>query len=168
METLLRSWTMEDAPGMARLMNNRNILSNLRDGIPYPYTTADGEGYIRGVMEAPPHSQYCWAIAPEGMAVGSIGIFRGVNIHSRTGELGYWLGEDYWGRGIVTRAVEEACARMFETTDLLRIFAEPFAWNTASCRVLEKAGFAYEGTLRKNAVKNGQVIDMRLYALVRD
>lgn len=92
---------------------------------------------------------------------------RAENVHSRTGELGYYLGESFWGHGIASEAVRQICSYVFEHTDILRIFAEPFAYNTASCRVLEKAGFSCEGTLRCNAVKNGRVLDMKMYALLR-
>ena len=90
------------------------------------------------------------------------------NNHRRTAELGYYIGEEYWGKGLMTEAVKQTCAYVFEHSDILRIFAEPFSYNLASCRVLEKAGFQYEGTLRSNAVKNGKVLDMRMYALVRE
>ena len=99
---------------------------------------------------------------------GSIAVFRQENIHSRTGELGYYLAQDYWGKGLMPEAVKQICDYVFCNTDMIRIFAEPFAQNTRSCRVLEKAGFQYEGTLRCNAVKNGLVMDMKMYARLRD
>lgn len=99
--------------------------------------------------------------------VGSIGAFRQDNIHGRTAELGYYLAEEYWGKGIMTDAVRQLCDLIFTTTDILRIFAEPFTYNRGSRRVLEKAGFQYEGLLRQNAVKNGRTEDMAMYALTR-
>ena len=99
--------------------------------------------------------------------IGSIGAFRQGNIHRRTAELGYYLAEDNWGKGIMTQAVKQICNYVFDKSDVIRIYAEPFAYNTASCRVLEKAGFQYEGTLRNNAVKNGRVVDMKMYALLK-
>ena len=81
--------------------------------------------------------------------------------------MGYYLAEPYWGQGIVTFAVKEACQRIFSETDILRIFAEPFAYNRASCRVLEKAGFICEGTLQSNAFRDGKVLDMKMYARVK-
>lgn len=164
----LRAWKLSDAEDIAKALNNKKILDNLRDGIPYPYTAADAKEFIEGVLSAPPDSQYMWAIAVDGRAVGSVGIFRQGNIHFRSAELGYYLAEPYWCRGVMSAAVKEACDTVFSTTDIARIFAEPFACNTASCRVLEKAGFAREGTLRKHAFKNGALLDMQLYALVRD
>ncbi|MDR3239239.1 MAG: GNAT family N-acetyltransferase, partial [Clostridiales bacterium] len=118
-------------------------------------------------LTAEKDSAYAFAITADGVVVGSIGVFRKANIHSRTGELGYYIGEAYWGKGIVKEAVKQICSFIFESTDIIRIYAEPFAFNAASCRVLEKAGFKFEGTLRQNAVKNGAVIDMRMYAILK-
>ena len=100
--------------------------------------------------------------------IGSIGVFRQQNIHRQTAEMGYYIAEEYWGKGIMTDAVKQICNYVFKNSDILRIYAEPFAYNTGSCRVLEKAGFQYEGTLRNNAVKNGKVIDMKMYSLLRE
>ena len=103
-----------------------------------------------------------------GRLAGSNGAFRKENIHSRTAEIGYYIAEKDWGRGIGSDAVKRLCRYLFQNTDLLRIFAEPFAYNQASCRILEKAGFALEGVLRKNAVKNGKILDMKMYSIVRE
>ncbi|MDL2224707.1 GNAT family N-acetyltransferase [Eubacteriales bacterium OttesenSCG-928-M02] len=164
----IRPWRLTDAGDIARALNNKRIQDNLRDGLPFPYTEADGLDYIRHALDAPADSQYLWAIHVDDVAVGSIGIHRKENIHYRTAELGYYLAEAHWGKGIVTAAVKEACDTVFAQTDMLRIFAEPFAHNTASRRVLEKAGFTLEGILQKNAVKNGTVVDMALYALIKE
>lgn len=166
--TYLRPWTYDDCEDIAQALNNMEIQKNLRDGLPFPYTADDARDYIQSTLDAPPDSQYVWAIQWEGKAIGSIGFFRQGNIHFRTAELGYYIAQPYWGKGITTQAVAEGCRFLFAHTDLLRIYAEPFAHNLPSCRVLEKAGFSYEGTLRKNVVKNGQVLDMKLYALVKE
>lgn len=163
----IRDWSMADAEDLASAINNKKIHDNLRDGLPFPYTVFDARDYIQSVLDAPKDNQYAWAIQLDGRAIGSIGVFRKDNIHCRTAEMGYYIAEPYWGKGITTDAVKEACEYIFAHTDIVRIFAEPFAYNEASCKVLEKAGFAFEGRLCKNAVKNGQVIDMKLYALVR-
>ncbi|NCA66760.1 MAG: N-acetyltransferase [Clostridia bacterium] len=168
MESMIRSWRIEDAEALALAINNKKIMENLRDGIPYPYTVDDAKDYIRDMLDGEKKNrQYAFAITLDGKAIGSIGIFRKDNIHRYTAELGYYVAEPYWGKGIVTQAVTEICDYVFANTDIMRIFAEPFARNIASCRVLEKAGFILEGTLRKNAVKNGEALDMRLYALVK-
>jgi RimJ/RimL family protein N-acetyltransferase len=168
MDRIIRPWIMEDAADLAIALNNKQIQNNLRDGLPYPYTVADAENYIRAVLNAETDSKYAFAIVDDNRAVGSIGVFRKENIHRRTAEMGYYVAEPYWGKGICTNAVKEICGYVFEKTDIVRIFAEPFAHNAASCRVLEKARFIFEGTLRKNAIKNDEILDMKMYSLVKD
>lgn len=167
MECVIRKWERSDKERLAELLNNRKVLDNLRDGLPYPYTPADAEEYITATLSADENKTFAFAITADGSVIGSIGVFRQENIHFRTAELGYYIGEPYWGRGCGTSAVRQVCQYVFDNSDILRIFAEPFAHNAASCRVLEKAGFRFEGTLHSNAVKNGKVLDMKLYALVR-
>lgn len=164
---LLRAWRESDAADLVHAINNKKVIDNLRDGIPYPYTLKDAETFILSRLNADKTAMFAWAITEEDRVIGSIGIFRNSNIHRLTAEMGYYLGEDYWGRGIATKAVREAVGYVFEHTDILRIYAEPFANNIASCRVLEKAGFTFEGILCKNAIKNGEILDMRLYSIVR-
>ena len=119
------------------------------------------------MRSADPNDTFAFAITVDDKAVGSISAFRQGNIHRKTAELGYYLAEEYWGKGIMTEAVRQLCDYVFSHTDIIRIFAEPFAYNIGSCRVLEKAGFQYEGTLRSNAVKNGKVLDMKMYSKLR-
>lgn len=168
MNITIRPWRESDAADLAAALNNEKILNNLRDGLPFPYTEADALDYIRAMLAADPDGTFAFAVTLDDRAVGSIGVFRQQNIHRRTAELGYYIAEPYWGKGCMTRAVLLACGHVFTHSDILRIYAEPFAHNAGSCRVLEKAGFRLEGTLRQNAVKNGQVIDMKLYSLLRD
>lgn len=168
MDCGIREWRPEDKTALAALLNNKNIQNNLRDGLPYPYTARDAEEYIAAMRAADQTKTFAFAIVSEHTLVGSIGVFRCENIHFRTAEMGYYIGEPYWGRGLGTSAVRQTCRYIFEHTDIIRIFAEPFAHNAASCRVLEKAGFQPEGVLRSNAVKNGNVLDMKLYALVKE
>ena len=162
----IRKWKAEDKTALADALSNRNILDNLRDGLPYPYTEADAAEYITAMLSADPNDAFAYAVLADGKVVGSIGAFRQSNIHARTAELGYYLAEEYWGRGIMTQAVKLLCGKIFDETDILRIFAEPFARNLPSCRVLEKAGFVREGILRENAVKNGKTEDMVMYSLL--
>ena len=163
----LREWRLSDADSLVAILNNKKILENLRDGIPYPYTENDGKEFISAMLAADRNSTFAFAIEIDGKAVGSIGIFRQNNIHFKTAELGYYLAQEYWGKGIMTEAVIKACKYVFENSDIIRIYAEPFAHNIASCRVLEKAGFRCEGLMRANAFKYGQVLDMKLYAILR-
>lgn len=168
MDCAIREWRMTDSDRLAEMLNNKKILDNLRDGLPYPYTTEAAKEYISSMLSADKTKTFAFAITVNDAVIGSIGAFRCANIHSQTAELGYYIGEPYWGKGYTASAVRQICARIFESTDIIRIFAEPFAHNTASCRVLEKAGFKLEGILRRNAVKNNKVVDMKMYALVRE
>ena len=167
MNCTIRPWRISDAMDLAAALSDPAILNNLRDGLPYPYTEKDAEDYITAMLCADKSAVFAYAICLEDRAVGSIGAFRQSNIHFRTAELGYYLAREYWGRGIVTEAVRQLCERVFAQTDILRIYAEPFSDNVGSRRVLEKAGFQLEGILRRNACKNGRVLDMALYALTR-
>ena len=168
MDCTIRKWKISDRERLAEIAGNRKIQDNLRDGLPYPYTPADAERYISSMLSANETKTFAFAIVLEDEVIGSIGAFRCDNIHFWTAELGYYIGEPYWGKGYGTSAVKQVCQYIFENTDIIRIFAEPFACNTASCRVLEKAGFQLEGTLRANAVKHRKVLDMKMYALVRE
>lgn len=167
MNVSLRAWQLDDADALAAIINNPRIQNNLRDGLPSPYTSADAAEFIGAMLAADSTVQYAWAITADGVLAGSLGIVRQANIHRLTAELGYYVAQPYWGHGVCTQAVRQACAHIFTHTDIVRIFAEPFSTNKASCRVLEKAGFTLEGVLRKNAIKNGQMMDMNLYALLK-
>ena len=167
MDCIIREWRIGDKINLAKMLNNRHILDNLRDGLPYPYTLDDAEEYITAMLAANKTKTFAFAITLNDVVIGSIGAFRRDNIHYKTAELGYYIGEEHWGQGYGTSAVIQACSYVFENTDIIRIFAEPFAHNIASCRILEKAGFQFEGTLHSNAVKNEQVVDMKMYALVK-
>lgn len=163
----IRKWELSDAADLASALSNKKVQDNLRDGLPYPYTEQDGMDYISAMLSANENDTFAFAITVDNKVIGSIGVFRQENIHRQTAELGYYIAEEYWGRGIMTEAVRQICEYVFDKSDMIRIYAEPFAYNDASCRVLEKAGFQYEGTLRSNAVKNGKVIDMKMYALLK-
>ncbi len=168
MKCKIREWNLNDAKSLAKILSNQNILNNLRDGLPYPYTEKDATDYITAMLEADKNDTFAYAIDVEGEVVGSIGVFRQSNIHSQTAELGYYLDEEYWGKGIMTDAVNQICKKIFDETNILRIFAEPFSYNAGSRKVLEKSGFAFEGILKNNAVKNEKPVDMAIYALTRD
>ena len=163
----IRKWELSDAKELSTALSNRKIQDNLRDGLPYPYTEQDGADYISAMLSADENETFAFAITVDNKVVGSIGVFRQENIHRQTAELGYYIAEEYWGKGIMTEAVKQICKYVFDKSDIVRIYAEPFAHNMASCRVLEKAGFQYEGTLRSNAIKNGKVIDMKMYSLLK-
>jgi RimJ/RimL family protein N-acetyltransferase len=163
----LRKWTMEDAPDLVGIINNKKLLDNLRDEIPFPYTEKDAKEFISTTLSAKKDSQYTFAITYDDKVIGCISVFRKDNVHRLTAELGYYIAEPYWNKGIMTKAVKQICTYIFENTDIIRIFAEPYAFNQASHRVLEKAGFQLEGTMRQNAIKNGHPVDMKLYAILK-
>ena len=168
MKCRIRKWELSDAKDLAAALSNKKVQDNLRDGLPYPYTEQDGKEFISAMLSADENETFAFAITVDDMVIGSIGIFRQGNIHRQTAELGYYIAEEYWGKGIMTEAVKQICEYVFANSDIIRIYAEPFAYNIASCRVLEKAGFQYEGTLRSNAVKNSKVIDMKMYSLLKE
>lgn len=164
----IREWKVSDAVALSAALNNKNVMNNLRDGLPFPYTESDALFYIYSCINADKNAQFCFAIVYNDQVVGSIGVFRQGNILFRTAVMGYYIGEKCWGKGIMTEAVKLVCKHVFDNTDIVRIYAEPFAENIGSCRVLEKTGFVLEGILHKNSFKNGQFRDMKLYAKVKN
>ena len=167
MNCKIRRWELTDAGALATALSNKKIQNNLRDGLPYPYTEQDGKKFISTVLAANENDTFAFAVTVNEKVIGSIGALRQTNIHNKTAELGYYIAEEYWGKGIMTEAVKQLCDYMFSHTDIIRIYAEPFAYNIGSCRVLEKAGFQHEGTLRSNALKNGRVLDMKMYSKLK-
>lgn len=167
MDISIRKWKIEDAEPLKDAINNQKILDNLRDGIPYPYTIENAQEFITQTLNAPKDSSYSWAILVDNQVIGSVGVFRKDNIHFRTAEIGYYIKEEYWNHGIMTKVIKKVCDFIFNETDIIRIFAEPFAYNIASCKVLEKAGFELEGTLRSNAIKNHKTLDMKMYSIIK-
>lgn len=160
----VRSWRMSDIDSLVRYGNNRNIWINLRDRFPSPYTKRDGQKFIRTMREADPETAF--AIAVRSEAIGGIGFMLQQDVDRASAEIGYWLGEPFWGRGITTEALVAVTSYAVDTHGLTRVFAVPFAHNTASCRVLEKAGYVLEARLRRSAIKNGQVVDQFQYAFI--
>ena len=164
---MIRPWREADAASLARHANSRSVWQNLRDDFPHPYTETDAARFLaRATMADPPTN---FAIVVGGSAVGGIGYHLTDDVQHRGAELGYWLNESHWGRGIATAAARAMTAYVFTThTKLRRIFAVPFAWNAASARVLEKAGFTLERSLRQSAIKRGRPVNQLLYAIVRE
>lgn len=161
----LRSWRSEDAASLAAHANNRLIWRNVRDHFPHPYTLNHAREYLVGLLTEDP--ERCFAIDVEGVAVGSIGLKLGSDINRRCAEIGYWLSQEHWGKGIISEAIEQVVGYGFRELDLIRIYAEVFEWNPASAKVLEKAGFSCEGRMRQSAIKDGEIIDQLLYARIR-
>jgi ribosomal-protein-alanine N-acetyltransferase len=162
----VRSWAMSDVDALARCANNRKIWLNLRDAFPHPYTKHDAREFIRSVRERAPETTF--AIAVDGEAAGSIGFILHRDVERVSAEIGYWLAEPFWGRGITSEALIAVTRHAVAAHGLTRIFAVPFAWNTASCRVLEKAGYVLEARLRCSAIKDGRLTDQFQYAFIAD
>lgn len=162
---VLRPLRPSDAASLARHANNVRIWDNVRDYFPHPYKQTDADAFIALASGKRPAQDF--AIVIGGEAVGCIGYVPGTDIERVSAEVGYWLGQPYWGRGVMSEAVDALAEHVFTTTGILRLFATVFDRNTASMRVLEKAGFRKVGILRKAAVKNGQVLDLHYYERTR-
>jgi RimJ/RimL family protein N-acetyltransferase len=164
-DLLVRSWRKSDLDALLRHANNAKIASNLRDQFPYPYTRRAAIDYLDFVREQVPERSFAMDYA--GEAVGGIGFQIGVDIARVSAEIGYWLSESFWSRGLTTRAVQAASEWALDAYKVSRVFAVVFSHNTASIRVLEKAGFQQEGILRRSAIKNGEILDQVMYAKIR-
>jgi RimJ/RimL family protein N-acetyltransferase len=160
----VRSWRMGDAEALARHGNNKKIWLNLRDAFPHPYRSEDAREFIKSLRNRTPETTF--AISVNGEAAGSVGFVLRHDVERVSAEIGYWLAEPFWGRGIATEALVAMTDHAIATHQLTRIYALPFAWNTASCRVLEKAGYVLEARLRRSAIKNGVITDQLQYAFV--
>jgi ribosomal-protein-alanine N-acetyltransferase len=164
---VVRDWRQDDAPSLAQHGNDRRIWLNMRDAFPHPYTLADAEAFLAFVAAMQPRTYFAIGLADQ--AVGGIGYTLHQDVERISAEVGYWLGTTFWGRGIMTAALRAVTAYAFrQHHELRRIYAVPYAWSTASAHVLEKAGYRLEGRMRQSAIKDGQVIDQLLYAILRD
>jgi ribosomal-protein-alanine N-acetyltransferase len=160
----VRSWRIADAESLARHADNRKIWLNLRDAFPHPYTIRDARAFITSLRERAPETTF--AIDVGGEAAGSVGFVLRHDVERVSAEIGYWLAEPFWGRGIATEALAAVTQHAVAVHKLTRVYALPFAWNAASCRVLEKAGYVLEARLRRSAIKNGIVTDQLQYAFI--
>lgn len=164
-EWMIRSWQLTDAAALLRHANNVRVWINLRDSFPYPYTQADAKAWLAAAVLQIPETAF--AIASREEAIGGIALQPQYDVYRKSAEIGYWLGEPFWGRGIATLAVKALTAYAFCRMDLERIYASVFGWNPASARVLEKAGYRLEGRLRNAVYKNGETTDQLLYGVTR-
>ncbi len=162
---IVRPWKRTDARSIARWADNPRVAVHLRDRFPSPYTVRDARRWIRAAHAIHPPTHF--AIEADGEAVGGIGFDAFTDVDRRTAEIGYWLAEPYWGRGIATAAVEAVSDYAFRRFDLVRLQARVFEGNEASQRVLEKAGYELEGRLRRSVTKGDRTIDSFLYARLR-
>ena len=165
-EYQVRSFRREDAASLAKYANNRKVWLNLRDRFPHPYSGRDAEVWIHLALNQTPETNF--AIGSDREVIGGIGLQLQEDVHRRSAEIGYWLGEPFWGRGIATEALRAVTEYAFANFDLIRLYAGVLAWNPASCRVLEKAGYTCEARLRSNVTKDAKTVDEWLYAIVRE
>lgn len=168
MDFILRKWLESDAHAVYKYANNKKIADNLRDGFPYPYKLSDAVSFTKSMAGNDDKSQCCRAIVINNEAIGSIGLFIKDDVYRKSAEIGYWLAEPFWNQGIVSSAVKQLCKYGFDNYDIIRIYAEPFAHNIGSCKVLEKAGFTLEGILKKSVCKNNDIFDSCMYAILNN
>ncbi len=163
----LKKWSKDFINDIAFHANNKQIAVNLRDAFPYPYTKKDAKVFISSCMANEGKTQLSRAIIVNDEAVGSIGITLGKDVFSKSAEVGYWLSEQYWDRGIMSSALQKICEEAFEIFDIVRIYSQPFYFNYPSRKVLDNAGFTLEGIMKNGIYKNGEISDYCMYALVR-
>lgn len=166
MDFTLRPWALSDLNSLVRFANNPNIAMNMTDQFTHPYTAINGMAFIDFATREIPVRLF--AIEVEGEAAGGIGLHPQNDIQRKNAEIGYWLAEPYWGKGIMTRAIAEMVDYGFANLDIERIFARPFGTNKGSQRVLEKAGFVFEAKFEKTFFKHGEYIDELFYAVRKD
>ena len=160
----LRKWKQCDATSLSENLNNKNIWDNCRDYLPYPYSLDDANSYLESIKNKEPLSDFCIEI--NGEAVGNIGFVRGNDVERYNAEVGYWMVEKHWNKGIITDALKEAIKYYVANSDIARVFAPVYQDNIASKKVLEKVGFKEYGIAKKGAYKNGRFIDLCYYELL--
>jgi RimJ/RimL family protein N-acetyltransferase len=161
----LRPFSADDLDALVKFANNPRISAAMGDNFPFPYALEDGMKWLGCVIDKEPVCEF--AIATEEHMIGCVGVQPMKDVYSVSAEIGYWVAEPFWGRGIATRAIVAASIYAMETLDHSRIQARVFSSNPASARVLEKAGFEYEATLKKSVRKHGKILDQWVYAKFR-
>lgn len=162
----IRTLRYADREQLTKLANNKKIWLNVRDMFPHPYTFEDAEKFIDSVKQQDP--QVTFAIEYDFKFVGAIGMVLQRDVYRFSAELGYWIGEPYWGKGITTRAVRLLCDYAFNKLNIEKLFAGVFQGNEGSKKVLEKCGFQLEGIARKAVFKNNKFLDEYRYGKMRE
>ena len=162
---VLRRWNPSDLESLVENANNYHIAINMRDIFPFPYTLEDGKMWIEIASNEDPHCNF--AITLDDQAIGGIGLNLGEDVERLSAELGYWLGEKYWGEGITSSAIGGIVNYGFNELGLERIFSKPLEHNTASKRVLEKNAFKLEGIMEKSVIKDRKICNQALYARIK-
>ncbi|MEO6190012.1 MAG: GNAT family protein [Saprospiraceae bacterium] len=162
---VLRTWQISDVDSLVKYANNAHISNMLMDRFPHPMTEVNAIEFIENANKLNP--ALILAISIDGIASGGIGIHPQEDIFHKNAELGYWIAEDHWGKGLMTKLVKEMCDYVFLNFPTERIFARPFGSNIASQRVLEKNGFVFEAKLKQTIFKNNQYEDEMIYSIRR-
>ncbi|WP_374950399.1 GNAT family N-acetyltransferase [Mucilaginibacter sp.] len=157
----LRRWQRDDAKELQRLADNPKIAANLYNRFPSPYTLADAAFFINLKIDEDPITSFVIEIG--GRFAGTIGIEFRADVFERSPVIGYWLGEDFWGRGVMTEATKLMTDYAFNQFDIICLQTGVFSWNPSSMRVLEKAGYEKQGILKGVVFKNGQILDEHIY-----
>src|SRR5690348_6479044 len=155
--SLLRPWRASDRESLLRHANDRDVWRNLRESFPHPYNEADADAWLARAA-ADPSPPGIYAIEVDGEAAGTIALEPGSDVERWCWEIGYWLGQPYWGRGIVPEAVIAVTEVAFREPEVIRVYAPVFSWNRRSMRVLEKAGYHREAVHVRGGIKDGKVI----------
>lgn len=163
---LLRPWLFSDAKSLAIIADNKRISDNLRDGFPFPYSLRDARDWLNLIIPENQPTRF-FAIVVEDELAGSIGLVTKTDIYRKNIEIGYFLGERFWGKGIATKAIKAVTDYGFREFDVERIYAEPFSDNAGSRRALEKAGYVLEASLKRNVIKNEIIKDSCIYSILR-
>lgn len=163
--TSLRAWRESDIPSLLKYANNSNIAANMTDQFPHPYKEENAKAFVGFATKDNP--VHIFAIDYQGEAIGGMGVHPQGDIMRKNAELGYWLAEPFWGKGIISQHIPEMVNFAFKTYDITRLYARPFGTNIASQRVLEKNGFVLEAKLEKTIFKNGEFLDELIYAVRR-
>ena len=162
----LREWQLSDAASVAENLNDIRIWNCVSDFIPHPYSEEDGKQFIESCLSKPKPA-VDFAIVVDGKAVGGIGVVPQKDCYRITTEIGYWLGVNYWNKGIVTEAVKQIVKYAFANLPVIKIFAPVLDFNIASQKVLEKAGFEREAILKQGAIKNEKIVDMHYFSIIK-
>ena len=162
----VRSWDWRDRDAIVKHANNRNVWINLRDRFPHPYTVNDARRWLEMVVGQKPETNFAIAVADE--AVGGIGFTVQHDVARRSAEIGYWLGEEFWGRGIATEALVAVTDHAFSNYDVCRLYAHVFDWNRRFGARAGEGGLRVRRPAEKSVTKDGQTIDQLMYAMIRD
>ncbi len=161
----IRSFLYGDAASLARHGNNWEIAKNLRDSFPTPYTIEHARVWIQHIKEHEADSRF--VIDFEGEAIGEIGFVKQLDVHRYVAEIGYWISQAHWGKGIMTKALSRVCQYAMDDQGVVRLYADVVDHNLGSARLLEKVGFQKEAVFRKHIYKGEEYFDQFVFGLLR-